>query len=163
MIDPRAYTISVRRTEFEDEICFEARVKELPDLAEYADSAEEVYALAIDAIETTAAVFLEKGIAMPVPLATADDYSGRVTLRLPKSLHRALAQTADDEGVSLNQHLVNVLSYFSGFVAAPKYPEKITSWHQLKKPASQKVPGHGLTLVSSRNIPHEPKQWDKVG
>jgi len=32
MIDPHDYSISVRRGEFEGEICFEARIKELPDI-----------------------------------------------------------------------------------------------------------------------------------
>ena len=81
MIDPHAYNITVRRSEFEGEVCFEARVKELPDLAEYGDTFEEVYALAIDAIETMADVFAEKGRPMPVPQEVVDDYSGRVTLR----------------------------------------------------------------------------------
>ena len=162
MMDPYAYTISVRRAEFEGERCFEARVTELPDVTEYADSAEEAYALAIDAIETTAAVFVEKGITMPAPLEKTNDYSGRVTLRLSKSLHRALAQAADDEGVSLNQHLVNVLSYFSGYAAAHRYPET-DLWHQVVKPASQKVPRQPLTVVSSRLIQREPVVWSEAG
>ncbi|MFA5633320.1 MAG: hypothetical protein WC997_17605 [Porticoccaceae bacterium] len=37
----------------------------MPDLAEYGDTAEEAYALAIDAIETTAAALAEKGKPMP--------------------------------------------------------------------------------------------------
>ncbi len=60
MFDPHAYTITVRQGEYEGEPCFEARVRELPDLAEYGDTAEEAYALAIDAIETTAAALAEK-------------------------------------------------------------------------------------------------------
>lgn len=88
---------------------------EFPDLAEYADSHEEAYLLAIDSIEVTAEVFAEKGKVMPMPLSLADDYSGRVTLRLPKTLHRSLAQVSEHEGVSLNQHLVNILNYYSGY------------------------------------------------
>ena len=68
----------------------------MPDVRECAESAQEAYALANDTIETAAAMF-------------TDQYSGRVTLRLPKSLHRALANAAEEEGVSLNQHLVTVL------------------------------------------------------
>jgi len=115
MIDPTKYTITVRKGLFDDEECFEARVAELPDVAEYADSFDEAYALAIDTIETTAAIFEQQGKTMPLPFVPADDYSGRVTLRLPKSLHRALAKAANSEGVSLNQHLTNVLNYYSGY------------------------------------------------
>lgn len=118
MIDPTKYTITVRKGLFHNEECFEARVSELPDVVEYADSFDEAYALAIDTIETTAAIFEEQGKTMPEPMIPADDYSGRVMLRLPKSLHRALAKAANSEGVSLNQHLTNVLNYYSGYANA---------------------------------------------
>ena len=65
--------------------------------------------LAIDTIETAAAMFAETGRPFPLPVRPQDQYSGRVTLRLPKSLHRALANAAEEEGVSLNQHLVTAL------------------------------------------------------
>lgn len=37
-------------------------------------------------------------------------YSGKVNLRMPKSLHRALARRAEEEGVSLNQFMVVALA-----------------------------------------------------
>ncbi|MFT4926830.1 MAG: putative HicB family RNase H-like nuclease [Phenylobacterium sp.] len=115
MIDANQYSITVRKGVFEGETCFEARVAELPDVAEYADSYEEAYALAIDTVETTAEIMAEQGRCMPLPIVPADDYSGRVTLRLAKSLHRSLTEVAQSEGVSLNQHLVNILNYYSGY------------------------------------------------
>ena len=124
MIDPSKYTITVRKGLFDDEECFEARVAELPDVAEYADSFDEAYALAIDTIETTATICEQLGKTMPVPFVPADNYSGRVTLRLPKSLHRALAKAANSEGVSLNQHLTNVLNYYSGYASGTVYQFK---------------------------------------
>ena len=118
MIDANHYNVTVRKGVFEGEECFEAKIVELPDIAEYGDTAEEAYELAIDSIETSIAYFLEKGMVLPQPYAPAEDFSGRVTLRIAKSLHRALESAAEVEGVSLNQHLVNVLTYFSGFAAA---------------------------------------------
>jgi predicted HicB family RNase H-like nuclease len=114
-MDAANYNITVRKGIFEGDECFEARVLEFPDLAEYADSHEEAYLLAIDSIEVTTEIFVEKGKQIPLPMSPADDFSGRVTLRLPKTLHRALAQVSDHEGVSLNQHLVNILNYYSGY------------------------------------------------
>jgi predicted RNase H-like HicB family nuclease len=38
------------------------------------------------------------------------DYSGKFNLRLPRALHRTLADTAEHEGVSLNQYVVSLLS-----------------------------------------------------
>lgn len=118
MIDASQYTITVRKGYFDGEECFEARVAELPDVAEYADSFDEAYALAIDTIETTAEAFAAQGKSIPAPMLPADDYSGRVTLRLSKSLHRALSEAAGNEGVSLNQHLSNILNYYAGYAKA---------------------------------------------
>ncbi|NEX16493.1 MAG: hypothetical protein C1943_07655 [Halochromatium sp.] len=70
---------------------------------------EEAYDLAVDTIETAADAYVEQGRAFPPPMQPADEFSGRVTLRIPRSLHRSLAASAEDEGVSLNAHLVNVL------------------------------------------------------
>jgi predicted HicB family RNase H-like nuclease len=117
-INAHAYNIIIRHAQFGGEPLFEARARELPDLVEYADTANEAYELVVDAIQAIANAFAEKGRSMPIPIAMPEDYSGRVTLRLPKSLHRALAGAATDENVSLNQHIVNILSYYSGFAAA---------------------------------------------
>lgn len=163
MIDPHAYNITVRRSEFEGDVCFEARVKELPDLAEYGDTFEEAYALATDAIETTAEVFAEKGKPMPVPQEVADDYSGRVTLRLPKSLHRALAESAEDEGVSLNQHLVNVLAYYSGFAASAVRISQGSEWKTVTGTAVGKTSLRpNVQLVYSADL-NQSVDWQKTG
>lgn len=37
-------------------------------------------------------------------------YSGQIRLRMPKSLHAALSNGAEDEGVSLNTYMVTLLS-----------------------------------------------------
>ncbi len=112
-IDAKNYSIAVCYGLFDGEECFEARVSELPDLVEYADSHEEAYNLAIDAIETTAVIMSQKGKSMPLPRRRVDNYSGRVTLRLPKTLHRYLAVRAEYEDVSLNALITSALSAFS--------------------------------------------------
>ena len=38
------------------------------------------------------------------------EYSGEALLKMPKSLHRKLAEAAEREGVDLNQYLVTLLS-----------------------------------------------------
>ena len=159
-IDPHAYNITVRRDSFEGEVLFEARVKELPDLAEYAESYEDAYNLAVDAIETAADAFADKGRKFPAAIVPADDFSGRVTLRLPRSLHRVLAETSDIEGVSLNQHLVNVLSYYSGFAAGRKSDyssiwRTVSSAQDMSKPV---VRSH-LRLVQSEDLNVANSSW----
>ena len=39
-----------------------------------------------------------------------DYYSGQFKLRIPKSLHRSLAEHAKEEGISMNQYCVYLLS-----------------------------------------------------
>ncbi len=47
----------------------------------------------------------------PIPEASDDtDYSGEALIKMPKTLHRKLAEAAAKEGVDLNQYLVTLLS-----------------------------------------------------
>ena len=113
-MNPHDYSITVRRVVADDGPCFEARIRELPDVAEYADTFSEAYELAIDTIETTAEAFAETGHAMPAPACPVEDYSGRMTVRVSKTLHRDLALVAEEEGVSLNLLISDALSHFAG-------------------------------------------------
>jgi predicted RNase H-like HicB family nuclease len=54
-------------------------------------------------------VMIEHGDPIPEPLA-GREYSGKFNVRVPKSLHRALIEEAENEGVSLNMLIVNRLS-----------------------------------------------------
>ncbi len=150
-VDPHAYNITIRRAVFEGETLFEARVKELPDLAEYGESFAEAYELAVDAIETAAKAFAEKGRDFPPAMVPADEFSGRVTLRLPRSLHRAMAEVAEVEGVSLNQHLVNVLSYYSGFAMGSKL-QGTSPWQTVPVETNRAVAGSPLRVVQSNDL-----------
>ena len=51
----------------------------------------------------------ESGDDIPLP-STDETYRGKLLLRMPKSLHRRLAEEAEGENVSLNQYIVSVLS-----------------------------------------------------
>jgi len=52
--------------------------------------------------------------------STESEHSGRLLLRMPRSLHGELAQAAEREGVSLNRLIVNRLSgSLSGAVTTP--------------------------------------------
>lgn len=52
----------------------------------------------------------EKSIIVPEPNTVIDKFSGRITLRTPKSLHKDLVEQAEKEGISLNQYIVYLLS-----------------------------------------------------
>jgi predicted HicB family RNase H-like nuclease len=54
------------------------------------------------------AEYLAKGVRIPEP-APREEYSGRLMLRMPKSLHRDLAAQARENAVSLNQFVTYLL------------------------------------------------------
>lgn len=51
----------------------------------------------------------EMGRDIPLP-SYPEEYSGKFVLRLPRSLHRSLAEAAEGDGVSLNQYVVTLLA-----------------------------------------------------
>lgn len=79
-------------------------VKELPGCMSQGDTPAEAIAMIQDAMRGWLAVALEDGETIPEPWAD-EDYSGKFVARVPRSLHRQLAETAEREGVSLNQYL----------------------------------------------------------
>jgi antitoxin HicB len=71
-------------------------------LAETATMAEEARALWLE-------VEYDRGKEIPLP-SYPEEHSGQFRLRLPKSLHRQLAESAELDGVSLNQYVVMLLA-----------------------------------------------------
>lgn len=54
MTNTSSFTITVRKGRFGGELCYRAIIAELPHVAEFADSFEKAYALAVDTIDVTA-------------------------------------------------------------------------------------------------------------
>jgi len=52
---------------------------------------------------------IEDNMQIPEPLQL-DDYSGQFKLRIPKSLHKTLAERSRQEGISMNQYCLYLLS-----------------------------------------------------
>lgn len=52
---------------------------------------------------------LEEGVEIHEP-DSLEDYSGQFKLRIPRSLHRLLAEHSQREGISMNQYCVYLLS-----------------------------------------------------
>ena len=99
------YTIEVLRETDADNPGWAARVVELPGCLTQADTFAELGEMIRDAMRAWLETALEQGMAIPEP-RPAEEYSGKFVVRVPKSLHRELAETAVREGVSLNA-LVN--------------------------------------------------------
>jgi antitoxin HicB len=90
---------------------FAIKVNELPGCLSQGDTAEEALRRIREAMEGWLEVALDQGIAIPEPDGDADAaYSGRFNVRVPKGLHRALAESAAREGVSLNMYIATALA-----------------------------------------------------
>ncbi|MDJ0734761.1 MAG: toxin-antitoxin system HicB family antitoxin [Nostocaceae cyanobacterium] len=86
-----------------------AQIKDLPGCLTQGETPEETIANINEARELWIETAYEAGDDIPLP-SSDDSYSGRLLVRMPKSLHRRLASTAECEGVSLNQYIVFLLS-----------------------------------------------------
>ena len=55
---------------------------------------------------------IEDGIDIPEPRPDDDlsEYSGQFKIRIPKSLHRSLSRHAKEEGISMNQYCMYLLT-----------------------------------------------------
>jgi predicted HicB family RNase H-like nuclease len=130
MTDAERYAITVRKTLIEGEELWRATVRELPDLAEYAETRDEAIELALDAVEGLRDAAQEEGRAFPEPFEDEQEYSGRVTLRMPKSLHRAVALNAIADDMSVNSYIVAVLAVsLNDYIRSARAPQ-ITAHRQ---------------------------------
>lgn len=91
---------------------FAARYPELPGCITCADTIDELYENALDAKRAWLEAALEDGIEIMEPKAATDlsDFSGQFKLRMPKSLHKSLSVHAKQEGISMNQYCVYLLT-----------------------------------------------------
>lgn len=96
------YTKIIREINDESGHYYYGRYLELDGCQSTADTLEELDESLKEALEGYLELRLENG--MPIPKPMSDDYSGKFVLRIPKSLHRRLAEEATLEGVSLNQY-----------------------------------------------------------
>ena len=92
-----------------DEGGYTACYPDLPGCITCSETMEGVLANALDAKRAWLEAALEDGIAVSEP-SSADDYSGQFKLRIPKSLHKSLAEHAKEEGTSMNQYCLYLLS-----------------------------------------------------
>ena len=82
---------------------------ELPGCITCADTVHEGLELIEDAKKCWIEACIEDGTPIPEP-SDIDDYSGQFKLRLPRTLHKSLAERSKREGVSMNQLCVYLLS-----------------------------------------------------
>jgi predicted RNase H-like HicB family nuclease len=101
------YSVSVKWSD--EDNGFVAVVPELEGLGAFGETQDEAVKELIIAAEAFMETLKESGQEIPPPSKILP-YSGQLRLRLPKWLHANLAIEAENEGVSLNTHLVSLLA-----------------------------------------------------
>lgn len=95
--------------EDKDEGGFVISYPDLPGCITCGETIESAIANAVDAKRSWLEAALEDGIEIHGP-DSLNNYSGQFKLRIPRSLHRDLAEHAQREGISMNQYCVYLLS-----------------------------------------------------
>ena len=102
------YPVAVAPFKDDDFVGYRAFLIDIPAVESLGLTPEEAVADLEDVRSEWFAYARAKGIHIPAPDTAFNnraDYNGRVTLRMPRSLHQQVAQKAALEGVSLNTYL----------------------------------------------------------
>jgi predicted RNase H-like HicB family nuclease len=93
----------------EEEGGYHAEIIEFPGCFAEGETAAEAAANLEDAASSWLMAAIAKGQTIPEPMEELE-YSGKLVVRLPKSLHRRAAFAANLDGVSLNQFIVSTVA-----------------------------------------------------
>lgn len=107
--DYMAMSYRMELIEDKEEGGFVISYPDLPGCFTCGETIEAAIKNAVDAKRAWLTAALEDKIQIPDP-DSLDAYSGQFKLRLPRSLHRALAEHSKREGISMNQYCVYLLS-----------------------------------------------------
>ena len=102
-----AYRMEI--VEDKDEGGYVVSFPELPGCITCGETIESAVKNAEDAKKEWLMAALEDGVEINEP-DDIEKYSGQFKLRIPKSLHRSLAEHSKSEGISMNQYCLYLLS-----------------------------------------------------
>lgn len=88
---------------------FMAVCDELPEISAFGETQQDAVREFGIALQAVAEVYAEDGDEMPTARTVERIYSGKLNVRLDKSVHREAAQFAEIQGVSLNQFIQNAV------------------------------------------------------
>lgn len=107
--DYMAMSYRMEIVEDKDEGGFVVSYPDLPGCITCGETIESALKNAEDAKKAWIEAALEEGIEICEP-DSLEYYSGQFKLRIPRSLHRTLAEHSKREGISMNQYCVYLLS-----------------------------------------------------
>lgn len=88
---------------------FAVSFPDLPGCFTCGETIENAIMNALDAKKVWLEAAIEEGIDIQEP-NSLEDYSGQFKLRIPRSLHRSLAEHSKREGISMNQYCLYLLT-----------------------------------------------------
>jgi antitoxin HicB len=131
-----------------------ASVEELPGCTSRGKTAEEALSGVEEAKTSWIATALAEGRDVPEP-KSGTSHSGRLLLRMPRTLHADLTRASEREGVSLNQFITDVLAgalvWRSGGDQPPSSPRGTTPLSQA--PGAEGLAAEHLARGRSRRRP----------
>jgi antitoxin HicB len=132
----------------DDEGDWIVEIDDLPGCMADGETPDEAIANCRDAMRSWMESRISSGLDIPEP-SIAEDYSGRILLRMPKYIHRRLSIQARQEGSSLNQYILSLLSFGCAQRTGPNL-QMVSSGYQL-------VPGN--YIVSKEPVVLEVKDF----
>lgn len=109
----------------EEDGSFSALISEFSGCLAIGDSVAETYATLEEVAEGWLLAAIANSRPIPDPIEEPE-YSGKLALRLPKSLHETAANAAERDDVSLNQYIVAAVAIYTGANEARR-PMMVTS------------------------------------
>lgn len=134
----------------EEDNVFIATCTEFSLLSAYGDTQEEAMAEFQVVLEMAIESYVEDNLELPKPKLSTT-HSGQFRIRIPKTLHKNLAETAEQEGVSLNTYAVSLLS--EKHAAKTIYSETIdTLDHTVEQLTSSLLPQQQELQIHNQKI-----------
>jgi antitoxin HicB len=137
---------------------FVAEIVEFPGCFTQAETVEEAYRNLEDAARGWLHGTIELGQPIPEPMAE-QEFSGKVVLRLPKSMHRKASAYAEADGVSLNTFLATAIAERIG--ERIRQPERESKRQFVKDPSRHAKSGLDHSALMDGAI-FRPKSRGKV-
>jgi predicted HicB family RNase H-like nuclease len=133
---------------------FRGEIIEFPGCIASGQTAAETLSNLEEAANSWILAAQARGQNIPEPVEASNDFSGRLALRLPRSLHKKATWVAEREGVSLNQFIVVSLAEAVG-----EY-RSIMNVYVTVIPSVQSSPGYpatewkeAISLASAKFLP----------
>lgn len=125
---------------------FRSEILEFPGCIATGDTAAEALSALEDVAESWVESVLARGQALPEPLED-NDFSGKLVLRLSKSVHQKAAKAARADGVSLNTFISNCVAECLGARRVAAQHHYVTNFTQ-----QNNLLIHGLQTFASTTL-----------